>query len=131
MARARDPKFTAPLSAVALSGEIAPARISYLLVAAAAYGPDPEAIWHQTVAMREALLAKITEDQRERLLPSLAGMTYSSGVAAELRDLSLPSATSGAAYEVDKAVERIQMRAELRTRMLAEIHDFLGLANTP
>ena len=131
MARARDPKFTAPLSAVALRGAIAPARISYLLVAAAAYGPDPEAIWHQTVAMREALLAKITEDQRERLLPSLAGMTYSSGVAAELRDLSLPSATSGAAYEVDKAVERIQMRAELRTRMLAEIHDFLGLANTP
>ncbi len=131
LSQAQDPRFVGQIVAIALTDEIAPARVPFLLLTAAVYGPDPLAVWTQTLKHRDALLAKVSEDQRERLLPALAAATGTPSAAAELLAQPGSAANSGAGYEARKAVETIEARVEFASRAWPQMHQFLIAAPTP
>ena len=125
---AQDPAFVPQIVAMALSDDVSPARVTYMLNSAARCGPDPDALWQEVLRHQDALLARVSEDRREHLLADVAAASATPAVAQQLLAQRSAAASSGAVYEARKAAEGVAARAELRERVLPQVHAWLHAA---
>jgi aminopeptidase N len=131
LAGAHDPGFIEKVRDIALTDDNLPSgRIVQLLARAASESDDPDRVWQLVFAKRSEILEKLAGAQKERLLPRVASASSAAFVAAKLKELRA-EASEGEKYEIDKAVARIEFKAEFKERVLPQIDAWIGRRPRP
>jgi aminopeptidase N len=131
LAGAGDPALIKQTVAIAGTDEITAGRVNRFLAGAAASSDDPDLVWKLLQPEREAVIGKLTGQQASGFLPSVAGSSFNPAVAEELKSLPESNSSAGARHEADQAAEEITFRADLRTRLLPAVSNWLktGITN--
>jgi len=131
LAGAHDPVLIEKAVDLALTDDNLPSgRIDRFLAAAAKESDDPDRVWQLAYGKRQAILAKVSASQQERLLPRVAAASSAQEVADKLKEMRAES-SEGAQYEIDKAVAQIEFKAEFKQRVLQRIDDWISRRPRP
>jgi aminopeptidase N len=129
LAGAQDPAFANEIVNIALTGELPSGRVDRFLASAAGASGGADGIWQAVLRNRQALMRKLTGGQKERLFSGVARASSNPAIAFELKwKVEEATASEGARYEVDKAVDEIEFKAGFKPRLLAGVDAWLNSA---
>jgi aminopeptidase N len=119
--------ITQTIDIAAETNEIPKGQLNRFLVRAASTSDAPLAVWNLVFAegRRQKILQKVSSDKQTKLLPEVAQATSDPAVAFQLKWAAPSRVSEGARYEAAKAVEEIEFKAELRSRLLPAIDRWL------
>ena len=119
-------KRTLPLS---LTDELPASRAIFLVVGVARTGEHSDLAWEFAQAQRKELDAKLSAVLAVRFVPYLMRGFSDVPHATELETYAQKYILAGAKSEVDKAAEEIRFNADLKARIIPEIHKWLSHKN--
>jgi aminopeptidase N len=128
LAGAADPALMAQTVDITQTDEISNGRVNLFISAAAANSDNPDLMWKLFLPKRKAVLDKLAPEQQDRLMPASA--SADPAIAAELKAMEDATARAGARHEIDKAVEEIGFKADLRARLLPAVSSWLKTGAT-
>jgi aminopeptidase N len=122
LATASDPALIDDAVRIALTDQALPnGQVEQFFYKATGANDDPDYLWRRVFAERRGLLARMSESDRQYLLPDVAGATSSPAIALEMRWAPESRASRGARSEADKAGERIEFQADFKERLLPAV----------
>jgi len=126
LAGAHDPALIEEVFNIALTDEIPSGRVIRYLAAAAGSNDNADRIWELVAQNRDAIVKKLTAGQKQKFLPAIASKSSNPAIAFELKwKMRDAGSTLGARYEVDKAVEEIEYKADFKQRLLPSVDEWI------
>jgi aminopeptidase N len=126
LAGAHDPALIEEVFNIALTDEIPSGRVNRYLAAAARSNDNADRIWQLVAQNRDTILKKLTSGQKQKFLPSIASASANPAIAFELKwKMGDTAGTLGVQYEVDKAVEEIEYKADFKQRLLPGVDEWI------
>jgi aminopeptidase N len=116
---------------LSLTDELPASRATSLVFWVASTGEQPELAWDFAQAYRKELDAKLSALGGVRFVPYLMRGFSNPTRAAELEAYAEKYMPAGAKNEVEKAAEEIRFNADLKARIIPEIHKWLNHKNPP
>jgi aminopeptidase N len=126
MAAALSPELAKRTLPLSLTDELPTSRAIFLVVSVARTGEHPDLAWEFTQAHRKELDAKLSAVLAVRFVPYLMRGFSDAPHATELETYARKYMLAGAKSEVDKAAEEIRFHADLKARIIPEIHKWLS-----
>ena len=126
MAAALRPELTKRTLPLSLTDELPASRATSLVFWVASTGEQPELAWDFAQAYRKELDAKLSALGGVRFVPYLMRGFSNPTRAAELEAYAEKYMPAGAKNEVEKAAEEIRFNADLKARIIPEIHKWLN-----
>lgn len=122
LATTADPALIAEAVRIAATDDRLPnGQVEWVFLQAALDNDDPVRLWQEVFAHRDALLERMSEGDRQYLLPDVAGVTADPAIATQMRWAPQSRISRGARAEADKSGERIELRAEMRERVVSTL----------
>ncbi len=121
LARASDPALIKRTLQIALTNELATSRAIYLVGHVARYSGHPELAWEFARDNMDALTAKLDTLGAQSFLPGLFMFFSDSGRIDELNQFAKAHPALANPREIAKAVDEIEVRAELKKRLASEV----------
>jgi aminopeptidase N len=125
LAAATDPKLVKTTLPIALTDELPTSRAVFLVIKVARESEHPELAWEFAKANMKALLAKADALGASSYAPSLFTFFSDPARVAELRSYAKANLPAASAKDVAKAVDEIEFRAELKTRLAGQLNTWL------
>ena len=122
---ATDPALIAETVAITTTDEITAGRVNRFIAAAAASSDNPDLVWKLFLPKRKAVLAKLSAQQADELLPMIAGASSNPAVAGELKALPETSSSAGARQEAEKAIENIAFKSDFKARLIPAVNAWI------
>ena len=129
MAAALSPELAKRTLPLSLTDELPASRAIFLIALVARAGEQPEIAWDFAQANREKLDAKLSAVNAVRFVPYLMRGFSDPQRATELETYAQKYMPPGAKSEVEKAAEEIRFNADLKARIIPEIHKWLSREN--
>ena len=129
MAAALSPELAKRTLPLSLTDELPASRAIFLIALVARAGEQPEIAWDFAQANREKLDAKLSAVNAVRFVPYLMRGFSDPQRATELETYAQRYMPPGAKSEVEKAAEEIRFNADLKARIIPEIHKWLSRKN--
>jgi aminopeptidase N len=130
MAAALNPELAKRMLPLSLTDELPPAQAIFLVIWVAMVGEQPEIAWNFAQANREKLDAKLSAVAVVRFVPYLMRGFSEAQRANELETYAQKYMPAGTKSEVEKAAEKIRFNADLKARIIPEIHKWLSQKNS-
>jgi aminopeptidase N len=121
LAGASDPKLVKKTLPIALTDELPTSRAIFLVSRVARESDHPDIAWDFAKANMKALLAKTDALGANRYAPGLFTFFSENSRADELKTYAKNNLPATSAPEVAKAVDEIQFRSELKTRLAGQL----------
>jgi aminopeptidase N len=131
MAAALNPEIAKRMLPLSLTAELPTSLATRLVIWVASAGEQPEIAWNFAQANREKLDAKLSAVGVVRFVPYLMRGFSEAQRANELETYAQKYMPAGAKSEVEKAAEEIRFNADLKARIIPEIHNWLSQKNPP
>jgi len=125
MGSASDPALVDETVKIALTDELPNGRVNRYLAAAADNSDQPDLVWKDFVPIRKAVEDKLSEHQRDTLLPVIVSASSDPAIGSQLQTLPDARHSSGAVLEAAKALEEIEFKADFRERLLPAVGRWL------
>jgi aminopeptidase N len=122
MARATNPDLIKRTLQIALTNELSTSRATYLVASVANYSEHPELAWDFAKANMPALMAKLDALGAQSYVPGLFLFFSDPDRIKELRDYGKANSGKLNEKEVAKAIDEIEVRAELKKRLDSELN---------
>jgi aminopeptidase N len=129
MAAALSPELAKRTLPLSLTDELPTSRAIFLVVWVARTGEHSDLAWEFAQAHRKELDAKLSTALAVRFVPYLMRGFSDAPHATELETYAQEYMLAGAKSEVDKAAEEIRFNADLKARIIPEIHKWLSHKN--
>jgi aminopeptidase N len=121
LAAAIDPKLAARTLEISLGDELPTSRATYLVGKVGRQSDHPEVAWTFAKAHMKQLLAKTDALAANSYAPSLFNLFSDSARIAELKAYAKSDLPPTAAKEVEKAIDEVGFRAELKSSLSAQL----------
>ncbi len=126
LAGASDPALVEETVKIARNDQKLPnGRVVTFLGRAAGQSDSPDRVWDLVFTQPQEIFDRLTDAHKQRLLPTIAGASFNPSVAFQLQWAASSRSSPAARYEADKAVEGIEFKADIRTRLLPRIDDWI------
>jgi aminopeptidase N len=117
LASALDPALARQTLPLALSNELPTSRATFLVGKVARYSEHPEIAWTFAKENMKALLAKVDSAGLHSYIPGLSTFFSDPARVEELAKFAKANLPESSTREVAKAIDEIEIRAELRDRL--------------
>jgi aminopeptidase N len=125
MAAALSPELAKRTLPLSLTDELPTSRAIFLVVWVARTGEHSDLAWEFAQAHRKELDAKLSTALAVRFVPYLMRGFSDAPHATELETYAQKYMLAGAKSEIDKAAEEIRFNADLKARIIPEIHKWI------
>jgi aminopeptidase N len=125
LAAAIDPKLAARTLEISLGDELPTSRATYLVGKVGRQSDHPEVAWNFAKAHMKQLLAKTDALGANSYAPSLFNLFSDSARIAELERYAKSDLPPTAAKDVEKAIDEVGFRAEMKLRVIAQVASWL------
>jgi aminopeptidase N len=125
LAAAIDPKLAARTLEISLGDELPTSRAAYLVGKVGRQSDHPEVAWNFAKAHMKQLLAKTDALAANSYAPSLFNLFSDSARIAELERYSKSDLPPTAAKDVEKAIDEVGFRAEMKLRVVTQVASWL------
>ncbi len=126
MAGALAPALAQRTLALSLSGELPATRATRLVPEVSIAGEQPALAWDYAQAKRPQLDRKLDALGKINFASAVMGGFSEAARATELEAYARQHLPAGAKANVDKAAEKIRLRADLKARLLPEIDEWIA-----
>jgi aminopeptidase N len=125
LAATTDPKLAARTLEISLGDELPTSRATYLVGKVGRQSDHPEVAWNFAKAHMKQLLAKTDALAANSYAPSLFNLFSDSARISELERYAKSDLPPTAAKDVEKAIDEVGFRAEMKLRVITQIASWL------
>jgi aminopeptidase N len=125
LAAAIEPKLAARTLEISLGDELPTSRATYLVGKVGRQSDHPEVAWNFAKAHMKQLLAKTDALAANSYAPSLFNLFSDSARIAELERYAKSDLPPTAARDVEKAIDEVGFRAEMKLRVVTQVASWL------
>ena len=125
LAASIDPKLAARTLEISLGDELPTSRATYLVGKVGRQSDHPEVAWNFAKAHMKQLLAKTDALAANSYAPSLFNLFSDSARIAELKRYAKSDLPPTAAKDVEKAIDEVGFRAEMKLRVVTQVASWL------
>jgi len=125
LAAAIDPKLAARTLEISLGDELPTSRATYLVGKVGRQSDHPEVAWNFAKAHMKQLLAKTDALAANSYAPSIFNLFSDPARIAELEQYAKSDLPPTAAKDVEKAIDEVGFRAEMKLRVVTQVASWL------
>lgn len=126
LAWSHDPELVRKAARLAFSGAIPNGRILHSLVFLARSSEQPDLVWDEVRKHQAEIMARLTPQSREELLPMIAATSFSPEIVAQMKAAPESSSSTGAKIAADRSAEAAAAAIGMRLKTQPELAEWLA-----